>query len=91
VADTIAFFDRLRKETPVSRYSTNQYIIAGGMETYYKTSAIEIYDHSEGNVFTTGSLLFQRANHSVVKVKGGIVVLGDPSFAGKNVEYYGKN
>lgn len=91
VTDTIAFFDRLRKETPVSRYSTNQYIIAGGMETYYKTSAIEIYDHSEGNVFTTGSLLFQRANHSVVKVKGGIVVLGDPSFAGKNVEYYGKN
>ncbi len=91
VADTIAFFDRLRRDSPVSRFSGNQYIIAGGLETYYKTSAIEIYDHSEGKVFTTGSLLFQRANHSVVLVRGGIAVLGDPSFAGKQVEYYGKN
>lgn len=90
-AETIAFLEKGKKDTSVAEFSKGQITISGGLENYYKTANLELYDYSEKKVFSTGSMLFQRSSHSSVKVKGGILIFGDPTFAGREVEYYGKN
>ncbi|MDF3820343.1 kelch repeat-containing protein [Leptospira sp. 96542] len=89
-ANTLSFTERSKYGAAVSKFSNNQIIFTGGMELYYKSAVLEMYDHVEKKNYLVDTMVYPRSYHSAIQANDGIYIFGDSTFAGRYVEYYGK-
>lgn len=88
---TNGFTSRMKNGGSITLFSNSQILYTGGVDTYYKSAILELYDHVEKKNFVVDTMMNARSEHTAVQTNRGIVIFGDSSLADTRVELYGKD
>lgn len=91
ITKTYGFTSRIKNESSIVTFSNAQVLYTGGVDTYYKSGILELYDHVEKKNFLVDTMMDARSEHSAIQTAKGIVIFGDSALADKKVELYGKD
>ncbi|MCW7483153.1 Kelch repeat-containing protein [Leptospira kanakyensis] len=91
VSKTHGFTTRAKNGSSIVPYSGSQVLFTGGVDTYYKSGILELYDHTEMKNFVVDTMMNARSEHCAVKTNQGIVIFGDSALNDRRVELYGKD
>ncbi|TGK83026.1 kelch-like protein [Leptospira noumeaensis] len=91
VSKTHGFTTRAKNASSIVPYSGSQVLYTGGVDTYYKSGILELYDHTETKNFVVDTMMNARSEHSAVQTSRGIVIFGDSALNDRRVELYGKD
>ncbi len=89
VINTVGFIESGKAQGSFLSWDSHQAWLSGGVSSFYTLPNIEILDTDDLKSYYVGSMLYPRKCHRSIKIANGIYTLGDPSYAGKKVEYYG--
>ncbi|XDD48419.1 kelch-like protein [Leptospira sp. WS39.C2] len=90
-ATSLGFTSRFKNGSAIVRFSDEQIFYTGGVDTYYKSGMLELYDHYERKNFIVDTMMLPRSEHSAHLTTKGIVIFGDSSLVDNRVEVYGKD
>lgn len=88
---SLGFTSRFKNGSGIVRFSDEQVIFTGGVDTFYKSGILELYDHYERKNFIIDTMMMPRSEHSAVLTNKGIVIFGDSALLDQRVEVYGKD
>ncbi|TGL41361.1 kelch repeat-containing protein [Leptospira perdikensis] len=81
---------RFKNGSSIVPFSNSQVLYTGGVDTYYKSGILELYDHIEKKNFIVDTMMNARSEHTAVQTGRGIVIFGDSALNDRRVELYGK-
>ncbi|TGK49717.1 kelch repeat-containing protein [Leptospira bouyouniensis] len=88
---SLGFTTRFKNGSAISKFSNEQVFYTGGIDTYYKSGILELYDHYEKKNFIVDTMMIPRSEHSAHLTSKGIVIFGDSTSLDTRVEIYGKD
>ncbi|TGL02050.1 kelch repeat-containing protein [Leptospira levettii] len=88
---SLGFTSRFKNGSAIVRFSDEQVFFTGGVDTYYKSGILEIYDHFERKNYIVDTMMSPRSEHSAFLTTKGIVIFGDSALTDTRVEVYGKD
>ncbi|MGE8722938.1 kelch-like protein [Leptospira terpstrae] len=88
---TNGFTSRIKNGSSIVPFSGSQVLYTGGIDTYYKSGILELYDHIERKNFIVDTMMNARSEHTAIQTRRGIVIFGDSVLADTRVELYGKD
>ncbi|MCW7490575.1 Kelch repeat-containing protein [Leptospira meyeri] len=91
VSQTNGFTSRMKNGSSITTFSNSQVIYTGGVDTYYKSGILELYDHIEKKNFVVDTMMNARSEHSAIQTSRGIIIFGDSALTDTRVELYGKD
>lgn len=91
IAQTYGFTSRIKNGSSIVAFSGTQALFTGGVDTYYKSGILELYDHVEKKNFVVDTMMNARSEHTAIQTSRGIVIFGDSALADTRVELYGKD
>ncbi|TGM45548.1 kelch-like protein [Leptospira vanthielii] len=91
VTKTHGFTSRIKNGSSIVTFSNSQILYTGGVDTYYKSGILELYDHVEKQNFIVDTMMNARSEHTAIQTSKGIVVFGDSALVDTRVELYGKD
>ncbi|MCW7492686.1 kelch-like protein [Leptospira sp. 2 VSF19] len=91
ITKTHGFTSRIKNGGSIVPFSNAQVLYTGGVDTYYKSGILELYDHIEKKNFIVDTMMEARSEHSAIQTTKGVVIFGDSALADTRVELYGKD
>ncbi|TGK86430.1 kelch-like protein [Leptospira montravelensis] len=91
ITKTHGFTSRIKNGSSIAPFSNSQVLYTGGVDTYYKSGILELYDHIEKKNFIVDTMMNARSEHSAIQTTKGIVIFGDSALDDTRVELYGKD
>lgn len=91
VTKTHGFTSRIKNGSSIVTFSNSQILYTGGVDTYYKSAILELYDDIEKKNFVVDTMMNARSEHTAIPTSRGIVIFGDSVLADTRVELYGKD
>lgn len=88
---SLGFTSRFKNGSGISKFSDEQVFYTGGVDTYYKSGILELYDHFERKNFIVDTMMLPRSEHSAILTSKGIAIFGDSALTDARVEIYGKD
>lgn len=88
---SLGFTTRFKNGSAIVRFSDEQVFFTGGIDTYYKSGMLELYDHYERKNYIVDTMMVPRSEHSSHLTTKGIVIFGDSASLDTRVEVYGKD
>ncbi|TGL88334.1 kelch-like protein [Leptospira congkakensis] len=88
---THGFTTRTKNGSSIIPYSGSQVLYTGGVDTYYKSGILELYDHTEKRNFVVDTMMNARSEHTAVQTARGVIIFGDSVLNDRRVELYGKD
>lgn len=85
------FTTRFKNGSSIVPFSSSQILYTGGVDTYYKSGILELYDHIEKKNFIVDTMMDARSEHTAIQTSRGIVIFGDSVLNDRRVELYGKD
>lgn len=90
-SQTNGFTSRMKNGSSITKFSDSQVLYTGGVDTYYKSGILELYDHIEKKNFVVDTMMNARSEHTAIQTNKGIIIFGDSALADTRVELYGKD
>lgn len=91
ITQSNGFTSRMKNGSSIVPFSDSQVLYSGGVDTYYKSGILELYDHAERKNFVIDTMMNARSEHTAIQTSRGIVIFGDSVLADTRVELYGKD
>ncbi|TGL62546.1 kelch-like protein [Leptospira jelokensis] len=88
---SLGFTSRFKNGSGIVQFSNEQVFYTGGVDTYYKSGILELYDHFERKNFIVDTMMLPRSEHSAIQTSKGIAIFGDSASLDTRVEIYGKD
>ncbi|TGL20925.1 kelch-like protein [Leptospira yanagawae] len=88
---SLGFTSRFKNGSGIAQFSDEQVFYTGGVDTYYKSGILELYDHFERKNFIVDTMMLPRSEHSAIQTTKGIAIFGDSANLDTRVELYGKD
>lgn len=90
-SQTNGFTSRMKNGSSITKFSDSQVLYTGGVDTYYKSGILELYDHIERKNFVVDTMMNARSEHTAIQTNKGIIIFGDSALTDTRVELYGKD